>query len=210
VVTEAASPDGLAGPVLVATKLHVPVARAGLVSRGELVGRLTGAGERKLVLVCAPAGWGKTSVLSQWHAAAGPGVFAWVSLDPGDDDRVRFWSYVIGAVRTVAPGVGEAALAALPNAAGDLAGAVLPSLLNELAAAGRRLVLVLVPITVCGRSRSTPRSPFCSVIFPRTCSWRSRLGLIRRSRWAACAPRARSWRSAPRSFASARPRPGRC
>jgi len=143
VVTEAASPDGLAGPVLVATKLHVPVARAGLVSRGELVGRLTGAGERKLVLVCAPAGWGKTSVLSQWHAAAGPGVFAWVSLDPGDDDRVRFWSYVIGAVRTVAPGVGEAALAALPNAAGDLAGAVLPSLLNELAAAGRRLVLVL-------------------------------------------------------------------
>jgi LuxR family maltose regulon positive regulatory protein len=66
-----------------------------------------------------------------------------VSLDPGDDDRVRFWSYVIGAVRTVAPEVGEAALAALPNAAGDLAGAVLPSLINELAAAGRRLVLVL-------------------------------------------------------------------
>ena len=136
-------PDGPAGPVLAATKLHVPVARAGLVSRGELVGRLAGAGERKLVLVCAPAGWGKTSVLSQWHAAAGPGVFAWVSLDPGDDDRVRFWSYVIGAVRTVAPEVGEAALAALPNAAGDVTGAVLPSLLNELAAAGRRLVLVL-------------------------------------------------------------------
>jgi LuxR family maltose regulon positive regulatory protein len=113
------------------------------VSRGELVGRLADAGACKLVLVCAPAGWGKTSVLSQWHAAAGPGGFAWVSLDPGDDDRVRFWSYVIGAVRTVAPEVGEAALAALPNAAGDLAGAVLPSLINELAAAGRRLVLVL-------------------------------------------------------------------
>jgi LuxR family maltose regulon positive regulatory protein len=131
-----------AGPVLVAAKLHVPAVRAGLVSRGELVGRLAGAGDCKLVLVCAPAGWGKTSVLSQWHAAE-PGVFAWVSLDPGDDDRVRFWSYVIGAVRTVAPEVGEAALAALPNAPGDLAGAVLPSLLNELAAAGRRLVLVL-------------------------------------------------------------------
>ena len=56
---------------------------------------------------------------------------------------MRFWSYVIGAVRTVVPEVGEAALAALPNAPGDLAGAVLPSLLNELAAAGRRLVLVL-------------------------------------------------------------------
>ena len=141
-VSAAASPGVPAGPVLVAAKLHVPALRAGMVSRGELVGRLAGAGDCKLVLVCAPAGWGKTSVLSQWHSAE-PGVLAWVSLDPGDDDRVRFWSYVIGAVRTVAPEVGEAALAALPNAPGDLAGAVLPSLLNELAAAGRRLVLVL-------------------------------------------------------------------
>jgi LuxR family maltose regulon positive regulatory protein len=136
------TPDRPAGPVLVAAKLHVPAVRTGLVSRDELVGQLRLAGHCKLVLVCAPAGWGKTSVLSQWHAAE-PGVFAWVSLDPGDDDRVRFWSYVIEAVRTVAPEVGEAALAALPNAHGDLAGAVLPSLLNELAAAGRRLVLVL-------------------------------------------------------------------
>jgi LuxR family maltose regulon positive regulatory protein len=143
VVTLAAWPDGPAGPVLVETKLHVPVARAGLVSRDELVGRLADAGGRKLVLVCATAGWGKTSLLSQWHAAEGPAGFAWVSLDPGDDDRVRFWSYVIEAVRTVAPEVGGAALAALPNAAGDLTGAVLPSLINELAAAGQRLVLVL-------------------------------------------------------------------
>jgi hypothetical protein len=86
-VTATASPDGLAGLVLVAAKLHVPTLRAGLVSRGELVGRLAGAGERKLVLVCAPGGWGKTSLLSQWHAAE-PSAFAWVSLDPGDDDRV--------------------------------------------------------------------------------------------------------------------------
>src|SRR5215831_668216 len=142
VISAAASPGPPAEPVLVAAKLHVPALRAGMVSRDELVGRLVGGGDCKLVLVCAPAGWGKTSVLSQWHSAE-PGVFAWVSLDPGDDDRVRFWSYVIGAVRTVAPEVGEAALAALPHAAGDVTGAVLPSLLNELAAAGRRLVLVL-------------------------------------------------------------------
>ena len=92
-VSTAASPGAPAGPVLVAAKLHVPALRAGMVSRGELVGRLVGAGDCKLVLVCAPAGWGKTSVLSQWHSAE-PGVFAWVSLDPGDDDRVRFWSYL--------------------------------------------------------------------------------------------------------------------
>src|SRR5215469_11892663 len=100
------APGQPAGPVLVAAKLHVPAVRAGLVSRDELVGRLAVAGHCKLVLVCAPAGWGKTSVLSQWHAAE-PGLFAWVSLDPGDDDRVRFWSYVIGAVRTVVPEAGE-------------------------------------------------------------------------------------------------------
>src|SRR5262249_58957787 len=115
-VMSAAASRAPAGPVLVAAKLHVPALRAGMVSRGELVGRLAGAGDCKLVLVCAPAGWGKTSVLSQWYSAE-PGAFAWVSLDPGDDDRVRFWSYVIGAVRTVAPEVGEAALAAPPNAA---------------------------------------------------------------------------------------------
>src|SRR5215831_10911213 len=141
-MSAAVSPGAPAEPVLVAAKLHVPALRAGMVSRGELVGRLAGAGDCKLVLVCAPAGWGKTSVLSQWQSGE-PGAFAWVSLDPADDDRVRFWSYVIGALRTVAPEVGEAALAALPNAPGDLTGAVLPSLLNELAVAGRRLVLVL-------------------------------------------------------------------
>src|SRR5215813_8743921 len=108
----AAASRAPAEPVLVAAKLHVPALRAGMVSRDELVGRLVGGGDCKLVLVCAPAGWGKTSVLSQWHSAE-PGVFAW------------------------------AALAALPNAPGDLTGAVLPSLLNELAVAGRRLVLVL-------------------------------------------------------------------
>jgi LuxR family maltose regulon positive regulatory protein len=132
-----------AGPVLVATKLYVPTLRPGMVPRAGLVARLA-AGDCKLVLVCAPAGWGKTSVLSEWHAAeAESRPFAWVSLDPTDGDPVRFWSYVIGALRTVAPAVGEAALAALRNAPHDVVEAVLPSLINELAMDERRLVLVL-------------------------------------------------------------------
>src|SRR5215467_9352394 len=57
VLGAAASRGAPAGPVLVAAKLHVPALRAGLVSRGELAGRLAGAGDCKLVLVCAPAGW---------------------------------------------------------------------------------------------------------------------------------------------------------
>jgi LuxR family maltose regulon positive regulatory protein len=130
--------------VLVATKLYVPTPRPGMVARSELVATLLTAGDCKLVLVCAPAGWGKTSVLSEWHAAQEESrPFAWVSLDPSDGDPVRFWSYVIGALRTVAPGLGDTALATLPNAPRDVVEAVLPSLINELANEERPLVLVL-------------------------------------------------------------------
>jgi LuxR family maltose regulon positive regulatory protein len=73
--------------VLVATKLHVPELRPGMVGRPELVARLVEGGGRKLTLVCAPAGWGKTLLLSEWHAAnAESRPFAWDSLDRGDDD----------------------------------------------------------------------------------------------------------------------------
>src|SRR4051812_2858988 len=103
--------------VLVTTKLHVPQPRPGLVARSEPLARLAAEADGRLTLVCAPAGWGKSLLLTEWHAsAAETRPFAWVSLDPGDDDPVRFWSYVIGALRTVEPGLGDAPLAALPAA----------------------------------------------------------------------------------------------
>ncbi len=131
-------------PVLVATKLHVPEVRPGFVSRGELVARLVAGGEGKLVLLCAPAGWGKTILLSEWSASPDESrPFAWVSLDPGDDDPVRFWSYLIGALRTVDPALGDEALARLPSAGPSLVDVVLPPLINELAGSSLRSVLVL-------------------------------------------------------------------
>ena len=73
------------GAVLVATKLHVPAVRAGAVSRRELIERLSGRGGGKLVLLCAPAGWGKTTLVSEWCASEPEGRrFAWVSLDASD------------------------------------------------------------------------------------------------------------------------------
>ena len=134
------------GPVLVTTKLHVPEARPGFVPRPELVARLVAgaSGRRKLTLLCAPAGWGKTILLSEWSASPDESrSFAWVSLDPEDDDPVRFWAYVIGALRTVEPGVGNEALARLPSAGRSLAEVVLPPLINELAGSSMRCVLVL-------------------------------------------------------------------
>ncbi|MDA0169747.1 LuxR C-terminal-related transcriptional regulator [Solirubrobacter taibaiensis] len=131
-------------PVLVATKLHAPELERGYVPRDVLVVRLAGGVKGRLALVCAPAGWGKTTLLSQWRIAERKHrAFAWVSLDPADDDPVRFWSYVVGALRTVVPGFGGGTLAALPNAGPALIGVVLPRLINELAELERPVVLML-------------------------------------------------------------------
>src|SRR5215218_789795 len=131
-------------PVLVATKLHVPALRPGLVARHELVARLVADRERRLTLLCAPAGWGKSTLLSAWCASPQETrPFAWLLLDPADSDPVRFWSYAIGAIRSVRPELGTASLAALRSARRDLVDVVVAPLINELVALGAPLVLVL-------------------------------------------------------------------
>jgi LuxR family maltose regulon positive regulatory protein len=95
--------------VLVRTKLLVPAPRAGLVSRPRLVELLAGGVGAKMTLVCAPTGWGKTSVLAEW-ATSSPNVrFAWVSLEARDGEPLRFWRYVAAAVATVEPSVAATA-----------------------------------------------------------------------------------------------------
>jgi LuxR family transcriptional regulator, maltose regulon positive regulatory protein len=131
------------GPDLLWSKLRPPVPRPGLVPRAGLLSLLQAGLQAKLCLLSAPPGFGKTTLLAQWCAAAGGGRVAWVSLDEDDNDPTRFWAYVVEALRTVEPGVGTAALAALQRTSADLDRAVLPSLLNELGAVGSPLVLVL-------------------------------------------------------------------
>ena len=103
---------------------------------------LADGADRRVTLLCAPAGWGKTFALSQWHAQD-MRPFAWVSLDPTDDDPIRFWSYVVAGLRTVVPGFGGAVLAALPNAGPGLVEVVLPKFVNELSELTAPVVLVL-------------------------------------------------------------------
>ena len=134
---------GLPGPELVWSKLAAPAPRAGLIPRADLLSLLQAGLGAKLCLLDAPAGFGKTTLLAQWQAAAGGGRVAWVSLDEGDNDPTRFWVYVVQALRTVEPGVGVAALGALRRPSGDLDQAMLPSLLNGLSAIGAPLFLVL-------------------------------------------------------------------
>jgi LuxR family maltose regulon positive regulatory protein len=139
----ASEPMGLPASGLVASKLAAPAPRAGLISRASLQSLLRGGLQGKLCLAGAPAGFGKTTLLAQWQAAAGGGRVAWVSLDESDNDPTRFWVYVVEALRTVEPGVGTAALAALGRQSADLVRAVLPGLLNELSRVGPPLFLVL-------------------------------------------------------------------
>ncbi len=100
---------------LLETKLYIPQWRPGLVSRPRLIERLDQGIEHKLILVSAPAGFGKTTVLAEWVAAtpASERPAAWVSLDQSDNDPARFWAYFITALQTVQSGVGENALSLL-------------------------------------------------------------------------------------------------
>jgi len=99
---------------LLQTKLHVPSVRPGLVPRPHLIERLNAGLHRKLTLISTPAGFGKTTLLSEWVADCGCPV-AWLSLDEGDDDPARFLAYLVAALQTVQADVGQAALAALQS-----------------------------------------------------------------------------------------------
>ena len=96
----------------------------------------------RLVLLAAPPGFGKTTVLAQWREVDDR-VFACLSLDSGDNDPVTFWSYIVQAIRHVAPGWGAAALSALPEPRADAVEAVVLAVLRDLEAIGEKLVLVL-------------------------------------------------------------------
>ncbi len=99
--------------------------------------------ESKLTLVSAPPGFGKTTLVADWLASVGPETgAAWLSVDAADNEPASFWTYVVGALQTAAPNVGEAAMSALRLPRPDIVVA-LHSLLNDLAALSRDLVLVL-------------------------------------------------------------------
>jgi len=140
---EVESPSSTAA-ALFATKLHVPANRPTLVSRSRLLSRLRSASLPKLTLVDAPPGWGKTTLLADWRSADERAHrFAWLALDPGDNDPARFWTYLVGALRTVEPELGADALASLRVPGANVVGRVLPALINEAGALSDPVVLVL-------------------------------------------------------------------
>jgi LuxR family transcriptional regulator, maltose regulon positive regulatory protein len=133
---------------ILSTKLYVPLPRPKVVLRPHLIERLNeglrqnqGFG-RKLTLISAPAGFGKTTLVSEWVAGCGRPV-AWLSLDEGDSDPTCFLAYVIAALQTVAPKIGEGVLVALQSPQPPPTESILTNLLNEITTIPNNFVLVL-------------------------------------------------------------------
>lgn len=129
---------------LLSTKLYIPIPRADGISRRRLTAKLLAGLQRpgNFTLLSGPAGFGKTTLLSEL-ADQLKGSVAWVSLDEGDNDPVRFWSYLIAACQSVQAGVGESALALFLSIQPLPVESVPSILINDLAGLPRDLTLVL-------------------------------------------------------------------
>jgi LuxR family maltose regulon positive regulatory protein len=137
---------------LLHTKLYIPRPRPNLISRPNLIQRLE-EGSRlghQLTLVSAPPGFGKTTLVSDWlrqlgsSTPAAPGLgIGWLSVDEADNDPLRFWSYVMAALETARPGLGQTALAMLRAPRSPPIENLLTSLINQIAAHSDRILLVL-------------------------------------------------------------------
>jgi LuxR family maltose regulon positive regulatory protein len=130
---------------LLSTKLHPSQGRPKLVARPRLTESLIRDLGRRLTLLSAPAGFGKTTLLNEWtRNRTGDGhSVAWVSLDEGDNDPVRFLSYLVAALRTVEERLGEGVLAALRSPEPPRIEAVVGTLVNELAELPGEIVIIL-------------------------------------------------------------------
>jgi len=130
-------------PIL-ATKLYIPPPRPKVVLRPRLIERLNEGllAGRKLTLISAPAGFGKTTLVSEWVDDCERPA-AWLSLDEGDNDHTRFLTYLIAALQTVAANIGAGVLGMLQSPQPPPIEPILTALLNEITAVPDNFILVL-------------------------------------------------------------------
>src|SRR5215211_3103106 len=151
-------------PILT-TKLYISPPRPNVVLRPRLLERLNEGLQRKLTLISAPAGFGKTTLLASWLAERQkvkgkrqndvddtllpfafpllPSRVAWLSLDEGDNDPTRFLTYLVAALQTISPTIGAGVLGVLQSPQPPPAESILMALLNDIAAVADHFALVL-------------------------------------------------------------------
>ncbi len=128
-------------PIL-ATKLYIPPPRTKIVLRRRLSERLNDGLHRKLTLISAAAGFGKTTLVSEWVACCKRPV-AWLSLDEGDNEVTRFLTYFVTALQMIAPNMGAGVLGVLQSPQPPLPESILTALLNEITTLTDHFILVL-------------------------------------------------------------------
>src|SRR5512137_2204756 len=130
-------------PIL-ATKLYIPPPRPGLVPRPRLIERLNEGlpSGRRLTLISASAGFGKTTLVSEWVASCGQPV-AWLSLDEGDHDPIRFLTYLVAALQMIAANTGSRVLSVLQSPQPPSTESILTTLINEITTIPDNFIFVL-------------------------------------------------------------------
>jgi LuxR family maltose regulon positive regulatory protein len=133
----------MSAPIL-GTKLYIPPPRLKVILRNRLIERLNEghAAGRKLTLISAPAGFGKTTLVSEWVADCDQKV-AWLSLDEGDNDDARFLTYFVAALQTIKAEIGAGLLVTLQSPQLPSTESILTALLNEIATFPDHFVLIL-------------------------------------------------------------------
>jgi LuxR family transcriptional regulator, maltose regulon positive regulatory protein len=129
---------------ILATKLYIPPPRSKIVLRPRLIERLNEglSASRKLTLISAPAGFGKTTLVSEWVAVCERPV-AWLSLDEGDNDLVSFLIYLVTALQSIDSNIGEGMLGVLQAPQPPSTESILTALLNEITTIPDHFILVL-------------------------------------------------------------------
>ena len=187
---------------LLASKLQVPRPRPHLVHRPCLIHQLQQGLERPLILLSAPAGFGKSTLLADWLASHTIPC-AWLSLEPQDNDPARFLSYLLAALQTTDPrlGVGWRAPASPHPLQPPRLESLLTALLNDLQARRtsdrEHVVLVLDDYHVITNEAIHAALRFLLEHLPPSCTWYSRPAKTRRCRWPACVAETTCWNCGP-------------
>src|SRR5919202_456110 len=127
---------------LLATKLYVPPPRPNVVRRPRLIERLNEGLHRKLTLISAPAGFGKTTLVGEWVAGCDRPT-AWLSLDEGENDPTRFLAYLVAALQTIAPTIGAGVLGVIQAPQPPPIESLLTALLNDITTVPDDFTLIL-------------------------------------------------------------------
>lgn len=127
---------------ILATKLYIPPARSKIVPRHRLIEQLNKGLHRRLTLISAPAGFGKTTLVSEWIVGCERPA-AWVSIDEGDGDPISFLTYLISAMQTINAGIGSEVLEVIQASQLPPIESILTTLLNEISTIPNEFVLVL-------------------------------------------------------------------